>query len=113
MSEKIRMTYEEWLAKGKELFGEDMLQWKFVCPNCGHVQCAEDFRKYVPNGAKPDDAHFNCIGRYKGGNVGTLGDGKSPCNYTAGGLFRLSPIIVEMEGKEVFSFAFAEGDQDG
>ena len=102
-----RMTKEEWLAKGKELFGDDMFQWKFICPNCGHVQSIEDFRQYKDKGANPNSAYQSCIGRYMDGEVGTLGDKKSPCNYAASGLIMLAPIIVVDGDSETHAFAFA------
>jgi len=101
------MTKEEWLEKGRELFGDNMFDWKFKCPNCGNVQRAEDFRPYKDQGATPEDAYFNCIGRYLPMPVGTLGDGKSPCDYTSGGLLCISPVTVEDGEKTLHVFEFA------
>ena len=107
MDKIVMLTRDEWLQKGKELFGEDMLKWRFVCPSCGHIQTAEDFRLYKDQGASPDTAHFNCIGRLDGhGDVEIL-SGKSPCNYTGGGLFNLNPVRVLDGDKVISSFAFA------
>ena len=100
------MTYEEWHAKGQRLYGENELIWKFRCPSCGHVQCAEDFRPYSNNG---DNAYFKCIGRFDGihGNV-PMGTKPGPCNYSGGGLFDLNPICVQKDGEEFRVFAFAD-----
>ena len=105
---KTRMTKEEWLEKGKQLFGDDLFSWKFVCPNCGHIQSVEDFRQYKEQGANPNTAFQCCIGRFMERKVGELGDGKSPCNYAAYGLIRLAPIIVVDGEEETQAFAFAE-----
>ena len=40
----IRMTRAEWEAEGKRRFGDDMMTWRFVCPSCGHVQSANDYK---------------------------------------------------------------------
>ena len=105
----------EWEAEGEALFGEDKMQWKFVCPNCGHVQCPEDFRKYQDKGANPSDAYFNCIGRFMADAPGTIDNRKSPCDYTQGGLFILSRIVVIGEDgtkHKVFDFYRGETNAD-
>jgi hypothetical protein len=110
MAEIIIMTKEEWLEKGKELFGDDFFSWKFRCPNCGHIQSIEDFRQYKDQGANPNSAYQVCIGRFMDGDIGELGDGKSPCNYAACGLICLAPIIV-IDGKtETKAFEFAHDE---
>lgn len=105
--EIVTMTKEEWLEKGRTLFGDNFMKWRFVCPSCGHIQAVEDFEPYKNQGATPDSARFNCIGRYNGhGNVDMLSD-RSPCNYTNGGLIQLAPVKVMTGGEESWSFAFA------
>jgi len=106
------ISQEEWEAEGEKLFGPDKIQWKFVCPNCGNVQCSEDFRKYKDVGATPSDAYFNCIGRFMGPDVGTLGDGKSPCDYSLGGLFILSKIVIRTPYGMQKVFDFYREDDD-
>jgi len=102
------MTKEEWMAKGTHLFGADPFKWRFVCPSCGHIQTPEDFRPYKDKGASPDTAWFNCIGRYDGHEYVVILSGKSPCNYTGGGLFCFNPIKVVDGDKSVMAFAFDE-----
>ena len=105
------MTGEEWLAKGKQLFGDDMTKWRFVCPGCGHVQAVEDFRQYKDQGASPDSARQECIGRYSGGkpwafkNVRKLG---GPCDYAGYGLLNICPVKVVDEKGDHWCFAFDE-----
>lgn len=109
--DKVTMTRDEWLQKGKELFGEDMLKWRFVCPSCSHVQTPEDFRPYSEQGVTPDTAYMNCIGRYDGhGDVPIL-SGQGPCNYTSGGLFNLNPIKVIHGAKGIWAFAFDTSEE--
>lgn len=109
MKDKILgVTREEWIAEGERLFGDDMMKWRFVCPSCGNVQSVEEFAKYKDKGATPDSAYFNCIGRYDGHGDADMCSGKSPCNYTSGGLFCISPVSVTHNGKTTHIFAFAE-----
>ena len=104
----VTMTVEAWKEKGKQLFGEDVLKWRFVCPSCGHIQTPEDFRPYKGEGATPDIAYFSCIGRYDGHGDTVMCSGKSPCNYTSGGLFNLAPVMVTDGDNKHYCFAFDE-----
>ena len=109
--EEITMTKEEWLAKGRELFGENFEEWKFICPGCGHVQTIADFRQYKDQGATPNSATCECIGRYAGGKSWTDKNPRKtggPCDYAGYGLLRISPVHVVDGGKKTHSFAFAE-----
>ena len=111
MNQHITMTKDEWLAKGKELFGEDFTKWRFVCPGCGHVQAVEDFRQYKDQGADPTSATCECIGRYGGGKSWTDDNPRKtggPCDYAGYGLLRISPVTVIDSEKTIRSFAFAE-----
>lgn len=38
-------SYEDWTADGVRLFGGNMMQWRFVCPACGHVASVEDWAR--------------------------------------------------------------------
>ena len=106
------ISLKEWEAEGKKLFGDDKLNWKFVCPNCGNVQTPEEFRQFKDKGAEPSHAYFSCIGRFMDNCKGTMGNKISPCNYTQGGLFILSQIIVTDEkGEQHKVFDFLRGDK--
>jgi hypothetical protein len=87
-----------------------MADMRFRCPNCGHVQSLQDF---INLGMTKEEAtnrvYFSCIGRFNKdqSHNGTLGDGKSPCDYTCGGLIKLGDIIHD--GKEdIYTFPFAD-----
>ena len=105
MSEQPKMTYEQWKQQGKELFGEDMLQWQFECPSCGNVQTPQDFAD-LSKEINPNVAYMNCIGRYVEGPVADIFSDESPCNYTSGGLFNLNPLVVKIKDKDVRAFDF-------
>lgn len=103
------MTHEEWTADGKRRFGDDMMTWRFVCPSCGHVQTAND---YKAAGAPSTVVGFSCIGRWLPGGAehaqkikdATFKQNGGPCDYAGGGLIGLNPVKV---GGGYF-FAFAE-----
>ncbi len=82
-----------------------------VCPGCGHIQAVEDFRQYKDQGAGPNSATCECIGRYSDGKSWTNDNPRKnggPCDYAGYGLLRISPVTV-MDGEKVIrSFAFAE-----
>ncbi len=108
-----RISIEEWLEEGEKLFGEDKKQWRFRCPNCKGVQTSQDFRDLGIHGLDPAAVYVNCIGRHDPSikQVGTLGDGHSPCDYTSGGLFNLAKTMVVQNGKEFPVFEFAEATE--
>ena len=93
-------TLEEWKNKGTELFGSDIENWKFKCPNCGHVASGKDFKEA---GAEPNAMYCECIGRYKK-NVG--------CDWAAYGLFDICNVHVLNGDNEVPVFDFAEGEEN-
>jgi hypothetical protein len=111
MSEKamITQTLDEWMAEGKARFGEDLTNWKFKCPACGHVASGQDFKDV---GADTNDMYSVCIGRKNGKGVDAMKskDKGNGCNWAAFGLFRTlgKGRIVLNEGKEVDVFDFAD-----
>ncbi len=111
------LSEKEWIALGESLFGKDMNNWKFKCPVCGNVATPEDFRKFKDQGADPNSATCECIGRYlpkeqRGGFCSDHANTKikQPCDYAGYGLFRLSPVEVVREDGRIHCFAFA-GDE--
>ncbi|KKN00871.1 hypothetical protein LCGC14_1133440 [marine sediment metagenome] len=115
------IPFEEWKKEGEKLFGDDPLKWKFVCPNCGHVQTMQDFvelhRLKIYKGKSPEVAYFSCIGRFDTRipriKIGTLGEPKEYCDYTLGGLIPLvrTVLITQGDKQNVFEFAAAEGTE--
>ena len=108
------MNQDEWMAKGKALFGEDFLKWKFKCPICEHIQSPEDFKQFKDSGANPDSARCECMGRYLPKEKVTTAFGnknkkvKSPCDYASYGLFKIGHLIKLNDGGETVTFPFAE-----
>lgn len=105
MANKTNYTYAEWKAEAEKRFGKDSKDWKFKCCNCGHEQTIRDFES--AGIAEPQNkVYFSCIGRWTEGK-GTIGNKKSPCNYTIGGLLNMSTTMVIDEqgnGHSVFEF---------
>lgn len=97
----IRYTEEEWLKKGKELFGEKRKDWQYVCPHCGTVQSATLF---LENGISETQTMqgvvgFSCIGRFTDKKIG--------CDWTCGGFLQIHESEVITKDNEivpVFSF---------
>jgi TPP-dependent indolepyruvate ferredoxin oxidoreductase alpha subunit len=95
------MNQDEWHAKGEQLFGPDIMRWRFVCPSCGHVASVQDWKDA---GASEGAVAFSCVGCYLPTcNEAFGGNGSGPCNYAGGGLYRLNP--VDVEGRPTFAFA--------
>lgn len=95
------LTHDEWIAEGRKLFGDDMLNWRFVCPVCGMIQTPNDFEKFKDKGATPETAAKQCIGRFlpKDQRRSALGNSPpqapdKPCDYASFGLFNLCPVKV-------------------
>lgn len=94
---------KEWEAEGIKRFGTDKMDWRFVCPACGHVASVRDYYKA---GAKESQTAFNCIGRYLKGTKGEfMKNKKQPCNYTGGGLFQLNPVSIDNSEDRLFDFS--------
>jgi hypothetical protein len=126
---------EAWRAEAVRRFGDDPLQWRFVCPSCGHVASCADFKEL---GVDPGRAPHECIGRalreigradetYTGPESVIVGhddegeaiyesrgparkDSGKPCDWAAFGLFGTlgrGSVVARPEG-ETWVFDFAE-----
>lgn len=109
----IKQTVEEWREEAVKRFGENVRDWKFQCPACGHISSVQDF---INAGEDASGAYVNCIGRVNGkGADGMKGkDEGHGCNWAAYGLFGTlgkGRLVVVDDGHEVevFDFADAEG----
>ena len=116
----IRISLEDWQAKGRELFGDDANFWRFVCPSCGQVQTRQDFLNLGMHPRQVDQfLAYSCIGRW---NVKdrelvvdfceeTQGAG---CTFAGGGLYNISPytiIVTDGEDRPTFGFDHASVDR--
>jgi hypothetical protein len=106
------MSLDEWMEEGQRRFGNDFENWRFVCSCCKNVASISDYKPFKNQGATPDTATTECIGRYDGSKFKAFGTAKEcgkPCDYALFGLFRFPGVIVVLpDGKERMSFAFAE-----
>lgn len=102
----MKYTHQEWLAELEKRFGDNNLNWAFVCPACGKVST---FREFKDAGAKLNDAYQTCIGRHTGKGSPTK-DSKEGCNWCAYGLFGTlgkGDVVVTEAGKEIQVFSMA------
>uniref|UniRef100_A0A6M3LP67 Uncharacterized protein n=1 Tax=viral metagenome TaxID=1070528 RepID=A0A6M3LP67_9ZZZZ len=97
-------SIEEWRAEARELFGDDGMKWRFVCPSCGYVASIQDWKDA---GASSGEAAFSCIGRHLDKCHDAFQKGQGPCNYAGGGLFRINPIKIK--GMDIGPFQFSVG----
>ena len=102
----VSMTHAEWCEKAVALFGIDPMEWRFVCPACGHVAKVADWKRV---GAPSIAAGFSCIGRWMDKARDAFGTGPGPCNYAGGGLIGLNPWRVTLpDGVVIDVFSFDE-----
>lgn len=108
-----KQTIEEWTAEGESLFGNNPVNWKFVCPACGRINTGGEFKEH---GAGPNDMYQTCIGRHNGNmrpaDEKARNDGQG-CDWTASGLFGVlgkGRIVVTADGEEVEVFNFASNE---
>lgn len=102
------LTFAEWEEEAARKFGEDRMQWKFVCPSCDHAATVEDWKNV---GAAEGEVAFSCVGRHTGADdKNTFSHNGGPCTYVGGGLICLNPVQVTFpNGKKVSVFEFAKG----
>ena len=61
MGEKKFKTVKDWHNEARKRFGNNVGEWKFVCPSCGHITSIQDWRDV---GAGDGEIAFSCIGRH-------------------------------------------------
>src|SRR5689334_6919969 len=93
------MTHDEWVTRGRELFGEDKRTWRFRCVRCGNVQSHELVKERNPQiGDTSSWIYYACEGRHTP-NVG--------CDWSLGGLFRIHKLEVIVGDLRTPCFEFA------
>lgn len=106
-----KYTLKEWLDKGKKLFGDDFLKWKFVCPACGKISSVQEFKDV---GADANDSYQCCIGRFTGKGAPTKVS-KDGCNWAAFGFLGTlgeGDTVIADDGHEVAIFKFADPSKE-
>lgn len=109
-------SVDEWLAKGAELFGTNILNWAFICPMCGKISTGKDFKDL---GVDPNHIYNTCIGRYNGKGISGLSfKGDTPpefgCDWAAFGIlktFGRGDIVIK-DDHEINVFKFAPQQQE-
>lgn len=100
------MTHAEFGAFARARFGQNALDWAFVCPNCGDIATARDF---------PDDQRDHvgqeCVGRHRGALKADGGMAERGCNWAAYGLIPGPLKVTLADGTVVRSFRFAPAPQ--
>lgn len=61
MPDQVYESPEAWRDAAVALFGENPMQWRFVCPSCGHVASVQDWKDA---GATEGEVAFSCVGRH-------------------------------------------------
>lgn len=101
----ITMTRDEWTIEGALRFGNDVMNWRFICPSCGHIASVSD---YKAAGAPQTAVAFSCVGRWLPNPRDAFGHDGGPCNYAGGGLIGINPITIVDGYAEHQVFAFAD-----
>lgn len=97
-------THKEWEAKGEELFGDDRMKWRFVCPSCKHIASTQDWKDA---GAKSSAVAFSCVGRWlPTTQTKAFSRNPGPCNYAGGGLICINPVEVDFGDQKERYFDF-------
>ncbi len=105
--ERQKLTKQAYYAEGVRRFGQDPLNWKYICPVCGHIASAQN---YLNAGAPLTAIAFSCIGRWTNASQSIFDKNSNktgPCNYSGGGLFDFNPVEIEDLGN-YFNFAPTE-----
>ena len=85
------ITHAEWVAEAKAKYGNNMLDWVFKCPSCGHITKGQDWRDLNAD----EDYATSCIGRSTTPpSKNHIGSKVGPCNYAGYGLFQLNPVTI-------------------
>lgn len=100
------LTQDDLAAEAKGRFGEDPLDWAFVCPTCGDIATGADW---------PEDQlgrlGQECIGRLSGpGRSSVDGQPERGCKTAAFGFFKGPWVIKMSDGYAVRAFALAPAD---
>lgn len=100
----------EWLKIGEETFGNDLSDWKFICPKCGLEQSGLDFFRL---GLQEDQVEkhlgLSCIGRFNYAETGCDYTIKVFSDNTVTEATQSKPLKIVLEnGEKRFVFQFVE-----
>jgi len=94
------MTLEEFKKEARRRFGDDSVNWEFVCPRCKTVQTAKQWRDLgIAQETIQKQLGYSCIGRHIKGRG---------CDWTLGGLLQIHELeIIDEDGKHHPHFDFS------
>lgn len=97
-----QIDVEDFRRIATETFGAPD-QWRFRCPQCGHVQSIASVKEHdtEPNRDNFTWITFSCEGRFVPG---------FGCNWTLGGLFKIHTVEVRWAGQMIPSFEFDDDE---
>jgi hypothetical protein len=102
--------FDAWIAEGKQRFGEDLADWAFSCPSCGHVATRRDFAEVGAPTKAPGRA---CLGCFLPSDSPRFTLLRGPCTYGSAqpsDAPLLHPVLVlHPEGPTFRMFSFAPG----
>ncbi|WP_435109808.1 VVA0879 family protein [Nocardiopsis synnemataformans] len=111
-----KLTQPELAAEARARFGDDPLDWAFVCPACKDEATGRDFAEALAAHPRKRDGRLvtasdllgqMCIGRVMGA-LHTPPTHTRGCDWTASGLFRGPWEIVLPDGRSAWAFPLAE-----
>lgn len=101
----VTIPQDDWQAAARERYGANWMDWRFVCPSCGHAAASRDWKAA---GLPETMVAFSCVGRGLPNPKEIFGR-PGPCNYAGGGLFGLNPVgVVLPDGETSWHFDFAD-----
>lgn len=110
MSDIYTYAHADWLAEARRRFGDNALDWRFVCPFCGNVASGRDWKDA---GGDPQRSYVECIGRLIGAKGGLNRDREQPCDWAAFGLLGTlhGGARVKHQSGEMLVFDFAPQEE--
>lgn len=109
---KVYNSVEEWKAEGHRRFGDNILDFKFKCPMCGHVASVQDFKDLGVDDPA-NCAYSECIGRYTGKGSPNDADslGCNWCSYGFLGIPKGGVIVIDDQGEKSYIYDYADVEE--
>lgn len=98
----VELTETQWRENGRSIFGNDRMDWRFICPMCNRIAGVQDFID-AGSPAPTSDVTQDCISIYL--------KGQWRCSFTTREMMPLHKTEVVMANGErhrVFEFATPE-----
>lgn len=117
-----KLTQAELVAEARQLFGDEPLDWAFLCPSCGDIATGREFRQALAehprtrNDGDPviasDVIGQECIGRTLGALRKDIEkyQGRG-CDWVSYGLFAGPWEVALPSGRSMYAFPLAAPEQ--